>query len=122
MTPEPAGSLPPDDGQGWTSERLPVWAGAWIAFAVPAAGAGPCLVLAVLGGSLGWFYLGLAGMVASGVAGMALVWHLQPADLDVPPAGQAATKRRPDRVDTRLPRAAHLMCPHLGTPAARGPA
>jgi hypothetical protein len=66
---------------GWTVDRLPTPVGVLLALGVVIAGSLASVLLAVYGGTLTCLYLGVAGIVASGITGMVIGWHLPPADL-----------------------------------------
>jgi hypothetical protein len=78
----------PQLGHGATRERLPVWVGGLLALAVTLAGSLPSIALAVYGDGLVWVYAGLAGIIASGAAGIALAYRFPTAALAGPCSGR----------------------------------
>ena len=104
--------------EGGSVERLPIWAGGLLGLAVTAFGSLPGLLLAALGDNLVTLYLGVGGMVVAGIAGMAVVWYLPPADLSRASTSTRSPVGRQARLDARPAAIARPVPLRLGVPEA----
>ena len=84
----------PGEG-GWTTDRLPAPRGVWAGLGVVAGGGAGAFTAGLSVGGLPGMSLALAGMLAATTTGMALIWHLAPADLTITPAAGEPTTGEP---------------------------